>query len=80
MKQILNQELLSLILSQTGNDINRKTKILKQNIGKYIVTIELSLDDKYIKIIEIEEDKQYLDLEKKKIVSKYLDVSEFYED
>jgi hypothetical protein len=70
----------SLILSQTGNQFDNQTKRIKKDFGKYLITIDLSLDNKFIKIIEIEENKKYLDVEKKKLIPTYLDVSEFYED
>lgn len=74
-----NDELM-MILSQTGNDINKSPKFIKQKFGKYIITIELSIDNKFLGIYEVEEDKKYLDVEKRKLVPQYLDVSEYYED
>lgn len=69
-----------LINSKTGNQFDTQYKKIIQNIGKYSITIAVTIDGKFIGILEIKEDKKYLDIEKQKIYTKFLDVDEYYKD
>jgi hypothetical protein len=64
----------------TGSHDFDETQFIKYKLGKYEITVEITLDNKFVGITEVKVNKDFRSLQEKIASTKVFDVEEYYKD
>lgn len=68
------------VTGSTGSHDFDETQFINYKLGKYEITVEVTLDNKFIGITEVKVNKDFRSYRQKIASTKVLDVEEYYKD